>query len=57
MVIDGRVPNWLLTALVRLYKEAGVPWIAPFYVPLNKAVVADSRVERYQPEDLVSVLR
>jgi CRISPR-associated protein Csx3 len=57
LIIYGAVPNWLLTALVRLYKEAGVPWIAPFYVPLNKAVVAYSRIERYQPGDLVSVLR
>jgi len=57
LVIDGRVPNWLLTALVRLYKEAGVPWIAPFYVPLNKAVVAYSCVERYQPGNLISVLK
>jgi CRISPR-associated protein Csx3 len=55
LIIDGRVPNWLLTALVRLYKAAGVPWIAPFYVPLNKAIVAYSRIERYQPGDLISV--
>jgi CRISPR-associated protein Csx3 len=57
LVIYGAVPNWLLIALVRLYKEAGVPWIAPFYVPLNKAVVAYSRTEIYQPGDLVSVLK
>src|SRR5579883_295996 len=38
LVIDGRVPNWLLTALTKLYKTAGVPWIASYYVPLGKAV-------------------
>jgi CRISPR-associated protein Csx3 len=43
LIIDGRVPFWLLTALVRLYQEAGVPWIAPFYAQTNKAAVAYSR--------------
>jgi CRISPR-associated protein Csx3 len=52
LIIDGRVPFWLLTALTRLYKACGVPWIAPFYVPLNSAIVAYSRVEKYQPGDL-----
>jgi CRISPR-associated protein Csx3 len=53
VIIDGPLPNWLLTALVRLYQEVGVPWIAPFYVPINQAVIAYSRVERYHPGDLL----
>jgi CRISPR-associated protein Csx3 len=55
VIIDGRVPYWLLTALMRLYRDAGVPWIAPFYVRYNQAVIAYSRVEQYQPGDLVPI--
>ena len=54
LIIDGRIPNWLLTALMRLYKEAGVPWIAPFYVQSNRAIIAYSRVEPYQIGDSIS---
>jgi len=43
LIIDGRVPNWLLTALTRLYKAAGVAWIALFYPPLGMAVVVYAR--------------
>lgn len=43
IIIDGRVPNWLLAALVRLYKAAGAAWIAPFYVQAQKALVIFSR--------------
>jgi CRISPR-associated protein Csx3 len=53
VIIDGRLPNWLLVALTRLYREVGVPWIAPFYVRANQAVVAYSCVEKYCPGDLV----
>src|SRR5258707_8567349 len=38
VIIDGRVPNWLLAALVRLYKGTGAVWIAPFYVQAQKAM-------------------
>jgi CRISPR-associated protein Csx3 len=53
VILDGRLPYWLLAALTRLYQVLGVPWIAPFYVPVNQAVIAYSRVERYRPGDLV----
>ncbi len=53
LIIDGRLPYWLLTALIRLYKEVGVPWIAPFYARMNQAVVVYSRVETYHPGDLL----
>jgi CRISPR-associated protein Csx3 len=54
LIIDGRVPNWLLTSLVRAYKTAGVAWIATFYPQLEKAVVVYSRVTSLQPGDLVT---
>ncbi|HEY1351633.1 MAG TPA: CRISPR-associated protein Csx3 [Ktedonobacteraceae bacterium] len=53
LVIDGRVPNWLLTALVRLYKAVGIPWIATFFPPLGQAVVVYSRNEALPPGALV----
>ncbi len=53
LIIDGPIPNWLLTALTRLYREVGVAWIAPFYVPSDQAVVAYSRIAIYHPGDLI----
>lgn len=54
VIIDGRVPNWLLAALIRLYKAAGVAWIAPFYVQAQKAVVVFSRNESPRIGELMS---
>jgi CRISPR-associated protein Csx3 len=53
VIIDGRLPYWLLAAVTRLYQEVGVPWIAPFYVRENQAVVAYSRVDGHRVGDLV----
>lgn len=53
LIIDGRVPNWLLTALTRLYKAAGVAWIACRQVQLKEAVVVSSRVSTLAPDDPV----
>lgn len=54
LILDGKLPHWLLTSLTRLYKTAGVAWIASFYPQLGKAVVVYSRVETHQPGDLVA---
>ncbi len=53
LIIDGRLPHWLLTALTRLYQSSGVAWIASFSPPLGKAVVVFSRQASPQPGDLV----
>jgi CRISPR-associated protein Csx3 len=53
LIIDGITPFWLLTALVRLYKEAGIAWIAVYYPQFKKAIVVYSRVEKYNPGDAV----
>lgn len=53
VIIDGRLPNWLLSALVRLYKQAGVAWIAPYYPPSQRAVVVFSRQESRRVGELV----
>jgi CRISPR-associated protein Csx3 len=53
LIFDGRFPHWLLTAVVRLYKEAGVAWIACRQIQLEGAVVVMSRVAGIVPGDLV----
>ncbi len=53
LIIDGITPFWLLTALVRLYKEAGVAWIAVYYPQSKEAIVVYSRIVRYNPGDAV----
>lgn len=53
LIIDGPLSNWLLTALTRLYKAAGVSWIASFYPPRRAAVVVYSRDAAPQIGDLV----
>lgn len=55
LIINGAIPLWLLTALVRLYKRAGIAWIAPYYPQLNSAVVAYSRIVTHRPGDLVAL--
>ncbi len=55
LIIDGPLPFWLTTALVRLYKEAGVAWIALYYPQRNRAVVAYSRVETHRLGEFVSL--
>jgi CRISPR-associated protein Csx3 len=55
LIVDGIVPYWLLTALVRLYKNAGIAWIATYYPQLEKAVVIYSRIAAHTPGDLVSM--
>ena len=54
LIIDGITPFWLLTALARLYKEAGIAWIAVYYPQFQKAIIVYSRVEKYNPGDSVS---
>jgi hypothetical protein len=55
LIIYGRLPYWLLTAVVRFYQAAGVPWIAPFYVQLKQAVVVYDRTGTYQTGQLLSM--
>jgi CRISPR-associated protein Csx3 len=53
LIIDGCMPSWLLTALVRFYGHAGVPWIACHYPPLNAAVVVSASSDMYSLGDLI----
>jgi len=54
LILDGRLPHWLLTALVRLYHNAGVAWIACRQIQLEGAVVVTSRIPKRALGDLVS---
>ena len=53
LILDGRFPHWLLTAVVRLYKHAGVVWLACRQIQLEGAVVVASRVKTPVPGDLI----
>ena len=55
LILDGRFPHWLLTALVRLYNDAGVAWIACRQIQLEGAVVVASRARTPVPGDLISL--
>ncbi len=55
LILDGRIPHWLLTALVRLYKEADVAWIACRQIQLAGAVVVTSRTTAHIPGDFVTL--
>jgi CRISPR-associated protein Csx3 len=39
IVLDGAMPSWLMTALVRLYVGEEVPWVACYQPQLRGAVV------------------
>jgi CRISPR-associated protein Csx3 len=45
LILNGRLPFWLLTALTRLYQARGVRWIAPYNAIEDAAIVAWSRVD------------
>ena len=42
LIISGKIPFWLYTALVRLYQRMDVPWIACYQPPIKSAVVVTS---------------
>jgi CRISPR-associated protein Csx3 len=46
LVIDGAMPIWLLTALVRLYASQRVAWIACYQPQLNGSVVVYAGTEQ-----------
>ncbi len=53
LILSGKLPQWLLTALARFYKEQGALWLAFFEPRFSKSVVTYSRTSLYQPGDLV----
>ncbi len=55
LILDGSMPSWLLTALVRFYACSGVPWIACHYPPVKAAVVVATYSGIHTPGDLVAM--
>ena len=53
LIIDGQMPSWLVTALVRLYLTQDIPWIACHYPQLQAAVVVSAHDGTYQPGTLI----
>jgi CRISPR-associated protein Csx3 len=53
LILSGEIPQWLLTSLVRLYFNAGLPWIAYDYPPLHVAVVVASHTSVHYPGDQI----
>ena len=61
LIFDGPLPYWLLTAIMRLYQQAGVAWIAPHHAQQNKdgqkqtAIVTYSRAATHHVGDLLDI--
>jgi CRISPR-associated protein Csx3 len=55
LILYDRLPLWLTTALVHLYQEAGVAWIACRQIQLEGTVVVSSRTTIPVPGDLVAL--
>jgi CRISPR-associated protein Csx3 len=54
VILSGKLPLWLLTALVHLYNTVvGVAWIACYSPQLQSSVVVTSRVATHAPGDLI----
>ena len=57
VILSGKLPLWLVTALVHLYYTiVGVPWIACYSPQLQQAVVVATRVETHAPGRLIASL-
>lgn len=58
LMLDGPLPYWLLTALIRLYAQFGVTWIGVHHAQQSNtktAIIVYSRVEACSIGDLVNL--
>lgn len=53
LILDGKMPHWLLTALVRLYASTGVEWLACYQPTLKGAVVVASHVPAHTTGEVI----
>ena len=49
VIVSGKLPLWLFTALARFYWQRGVPWIAFNDARANQAIVIYSQIATHQP--------
>src|SRR5258707_15632191 len=55
LILNGKMPLWLLTALVRLYSTTEVPWIACYQPPLHGAVVVLTCTDEHCIGDVITM--
>ncbi|GCF11983.1 CRISPR-associated protein Csx3 [Dictyobacter arantiisoli] len=55
LIINGRLPYWLLTAVIRHFRDQRLPWLATYYAPLSQAIVVYSRTDDHHPGDLLAM--
>ncbi|HET8913931.1 MAG TPA: CRISPR-associated protein Csx3 [Ktedonobacteraceae bacterium] len=53
LILDGKLPTWLITALVRFYQREGVNWIARHQPQSGGALVVFSRLATYSPGQFI----
>ncbi len=53
LILSGKIPFWLVTAVVRLYRSAVLPWIACYHPQLEGAVIIYSGTKTYAPGDII----
>lgn len=56
LVLSGKLPLWLTSALSSLYYQHGLPWIAGYYPQSQSAVVVASRTSTCAPGDLIPIV-
>jgi CRISPR-associated protein Csx3 len=55
LIINGKMPLWLLTALVRLYHETAVPWIACYQPQIQGAAVVYAPTNEHSIGDVIAM--
>lgn len=56
VIINGKLPLWLFTALARFYARRDVPWIALNYAQFNKAFVISSQDDTHTIGEILPLL-
>ncbi len=56
LILSGKLPLWLITALVRLYENIGVPWIACYDPRRECAIVVASQTATHALGQRISFL-
>jgi CRISPR-associated protein Csx3 len=55
LILDGSMPSWLVTALVRLYAAEAPPWIACYQPRLKGAVVVATHSGEYEIGTIIPI--
>ena len=55
VIINGALPSWIVTGIVRLYQRQSVPWLACYQPQLQGAVVVYSRVSNHLIGEVISL--